>query len=452
MPRRNILIIFFTAIVAMFCYQRVDHNPYGRYLAFALAEIDENALEQIPPQVLFEGAMNGMVSKLNEHIDENSSFISQKEAEEFKNALIQEFGGVGVTISFRPSEEDPDGPNHLMVINPPWPDTPAIRAGIRAQDEIIAIDGEPVSKMTMTDIMHSMRGIVGTPVELTVLHEGSDKPEVLKIIRDVIVVPSVMGDKPLANGDWDFRLQSDPRLGYVRLSTFGEKTYRELQSALSTLRDEQIQGLIIDLRDNTGGRLDAAVEICQLFLPQGADIVSIRGRNAKDNQFYRATRTGPYTNWPLAVLVNGDSASASEIVAACLQDNGRAVVIGTRSYGKGTVQHLISMEAQRSLLKLTVAKYLRPSGENIHRAPDSTEEDVWGVLPNPGMDVPLTKEERERMYRDRARRDLVNTPPAIPEGAPPDPDEQGPADPQLQKAIDELLLRIKQEPGVARAA
>lgn len=443
MPRRNVLIIFFVAIITLLCYQRVEHNPYARYLAFAFSQIDEQALERIPNDQLFEGAMNGMVSKLNEHLDENSSFISSKEAEQFRSGLEQEFGGVGVTISMKPVGDDPKGPKRLMVINPPWPDTPAIKAGIRVHDEITAIDGTPTRDLTMNDVVKLMRGKVGERVKLDVLHPGEEKPVALDIERDVIVVPSVMGDVPLENGKWDFRLAADPRIGYVRLTTFGEKTVRELRDTLAELRQENAQALIVDLRDNTGGRLDAAVDISRLFLPKGARIVSIEGRDPKLNEKYDATSDGPYLDWPLAVLINGDSASASEIVAACLQDDRRAVVIGTRSYGKGTVQHLIPMEAGRSLLKLTAAMYLRPSGENIHRAPGTKDTDAWGVLPDAGFDIPLTKEQLERRYLERSRRELVEPPPAIPAGAPPDPDDQGPADPQLQKAIEVLRGKIR---------
>jgi carboxyl-terminal processing protease len=452
MPRRNVLIIFFVAVMTLLCYQRVEHNPYARYLAFAFSQIDEQALERIPNDQLFEGAMNGLISKLNEHIDENSSFISSKEAEQFRNGLEQEFGGVGVTIGMKPLEDDPKGPKRLMVINPPWPETPAIKAGIRVHDEITAIDGHPTRDLTMNDVVKLMRGKVGEHVRLDVLHRGEEKPIAMDIERDVIVVPSVMGDVPLANGKWDFRLAADPRIGYVRLTTFGEKTVRELKNALTEMRDKNVAGLVIDLRDNTGGRLDAAVDISEMFLKKGSRIVSIEGRDPDLNEKYDTTSDGPYSDWPLAVLINGDSASASEIVAACLQDNHRAVVIGTRSYGKGTVQHLIPMEAGKSLLKLTAAMYLRPSGKNIHRAPGTKETDVWGVLPDAGFDIPLAKEQLERRYIERSRRDLVEPPPAIPEGAPPDPDDQGPADPQLQKAMEVLEKEIGTQPPVIKAA
>jgi carboxyl-terminal processing protease len=443
MPRRNVLIIFFVTMLTLLCYQRVEHNPYARYLAFAFSEIDEQALERIPNEQLFEGAMNGLVSKLNEHLDENSSFISAEQAAQFRSGLEQEIVGLGVTIGMKPVGDDPQSPRRLMVINPPWPDTPASKAGVRVHDEIASIDGRSTRDLAMNEVVKMLRGKVGEPVRIEVIHRGENKPVELEIEREVIVIPSVMGDVPLANGTWDFRLQADPRIGYVRLTTFGDKTVRELQAALAKLRKEQALGLIIDLRDNTGGRLDAAVEICQMFLPQGARIVSIEGRDPKMNEKYDAPDDGPYLDWPLAVLINGDSASASEIVSACLQDNHRAVVIGTRSYGKGTVQHVIPLEAGRSLLKLTAAMYLRPSGKNIHRAPDAKESDVWGVLPDAGFNIPLSKEQLERRYVERARRDLVEPPPAIAEGAPPDPDDEGPADPQLARAIKVVEGKIR---------
>jgi len=468
MPRRNLVALVVIAVVALLCYQRVEHSPYARYLSQVLDLIDRRALEHIPQQELFEGAMAGIVKTVNGHIDENTAFISEAERMQFEANLEQEFGGVGVMIKLEEDESDPDGPKRLVVVNPPLIGTPAHKAGIRARDEIVRIDGEPTARMSMSDIVDKMRGVVGTTVVLSVLHPGDEEPVDYTIERATINLPSVLGDRPLEDGSWDFRLEQDPRIGYVRVVSFGRKTAGELEDALEVLKEQGAEALLLELRDNSGGQLDAAVDVCRLFIKRGQEIVSIRGRNQRLEDEFAALEDGPYLDWPMAVLVNDQTASASEIVAACLQDHGRAVIVGTRTFGKGTVQHLIKIESGKSLLKLTAAKYWRPSNKNIHRNrgknPD-TEVDEWGVIPDEGFRVELTEEQLRRRYEDRSQRDLFGEPE---DEKPADANEQaggkdaaedekpkaaeGPADPQLQRAVEELQRRIEEAERTPQAA
>ncbi|MGC8638747.1 MAG: S41 family peptidase, partial [Isosphaeraceae bacterium] len=244
----------------------------------------------------------------------------------------------------------------------------------------------------------------GTDVKLTVLHEGSEDTETVSITRAIIEVPSVLGDRRRANDEWEFMIDKDKKIGYVRISSFVQNTADELRKALEQLREEGVKGLIIDLRDDPGGLLSAAVEISDMFLEKGK-VVSTEGRNTIPKS-YMAQKNSPYEDLPLVVLVNQNSASASEIVSAALQDNGRATIVGQRSYGKGSVQNILELEDGSSVLKLTVASYHRPNGANIHRFRDSKPTDKWGVSPNPGMEVKLTPSEYTKWFIARRERDI----------------------------------------------
>jgi carboxyl-terminal processing protease len=257
-----------------------------------------------------------------------------------------------------------------------------------------------------------MRGEPGEPVRLLVRHAEEEHPELKIVQRDVIVVDSILGDRRTTDGEWEFRLEEDPRIAHVRLTTFGNKTTEELETVLDQLKKEGVRAVVLDMRDDSGGALDSAVAICEMLLPAGLTIVEMRGRDNVVEDRSLSTGTGRFHQLPVVVLVNQNSASASEIVAACLQDHGRAAVAGQRTYGKGTVQKLIPVESGRSLLKLTTASYWRPSGRNIHRTPEAKDTDDWGVRPDPGLDVPLSEEEYKRFLEYRTARDLWGDLPA----------------------------------------
>jgi len=431
MPHRNMLLLLLTGVVSYACYVRAEHNPYSRYVASGFSLIDRWALVEVPDQELFEGAMHGLVAVLSQHGDEHSLFVDEREREDFRENLLQEFGGIGVRIRLL---GDPPQPT---VIGPPEPGTPAFHTDIRSGDRIVAIDQHPTVGMAMLDILHLMRGKPGTWITLTLLH-GQTKPAgnpakpegqpsakqiqasgqgpiEVHLQRATITVESILGDLRDPDGHWNYRLAADRHIGYIRITQFGDKTVAELKRVLAELTsassksptDTRARALILDLCDNYGGALDAAVAISDLFLPGGQTILITRGRDKKIRDRYVSTDQGAHTEIPIAVLINHNSASASEIVAACLQDYGRAVVIGERSYGKGTVQRLMRLESGRSLLKLTSATYWRPSGKNIHRMPHDTPEDQWGVKPNPGFEVKMDQDQYLNWRKYRQRRDLV---------------------------------------------
>jgi carboxyl-terminal processing protease len=293
------------------------------------------------------------------------------------------------------------------VIGLPEPGTPAAEADIRLGDRLEAVDGQATAGLDLEEVTSMVRGPVGEQVTLSIRRPDATAPHVVRIVRAVINVESVLGDIRGPDGSWNFLIRAQPRIGYVRIRMFGDKTAAELAAAVAELSKEPLAGLVIDVRDDAGGSLDAAVQISDLFLRAGRPIVTTRDRDEMVRDQFVSTGAGKYVDLPLAVLVDRNSASASEIVAAALQDYDRATVIGERSYGKGTVQRLIGIEAGRSLLKLTSATYWRPSGKNIHKMPEDDAADEWGVSPDPGYEVKLDDEAYELWRNYRLRRDLM---------------------------------------------
>jgi carboxyl-terminal processing protease len=252
------------------------------------------------------------------------------------------------------------------------------------------------------------------------------------------------------------------KIGYVRVTGFGRHTTEELRAAMKTLTDQNMRGLILDLRFNPGGLLTTAIEVSDLFVSKGR-IVSVEGRNTQPRS-WEAQEKDTFDGFPMAVLVNRFSASASEIVAACLQDHNRAAVIGERTWGKGTVQNVIEMERGTSALKLTTAAYHRPNGKSIHRFADSKDTDEWGVSPNDGLEVKLTRPELERLMAVRHEKSILRKPkdpaPQATEGPNGAQTEAAASeafvDPQLQKALDYVQQKIEtakaDDPATAKAA
>jgi carboxyl-terminal processing protease len=394
MPRRNLLFLLAIALIALVCYQKVQTNQYGRILANSLEIIDRLALEKVKPEALFEGAMDGMVGRL----DEYSSYIPPKDLDQFEEILDQQFGGVGMEVTMDPKTRQ-------MTVLSPLVGTPAYEAGVRAGDRILRIGELSTQGMSVKDAVSLLRGKPGDQVSITVLHLGEEKPVDLKIVRAIIQVDTVLGDTRNADGSWNYFLADADRIGYLRINSFAEKTGEDLKRAVQWLVDRDMQGLILDLRDNPGGLFPAAIEVCDLFISSGT-IVTTRGRDGNILETWQATGKGPFTKFPLVLLVNQYSASASEVVAACLQDHHRATVVGQRTWGKGTVQQVIELDDHNGALKLTTASYWRPSNQNIHRRRDAGENEAWGVRPDPGEEVKVEGDELTHLRLWRMRRDV----------------------------------------------
>ncbi len=377
-----------------------------RLLVDTLDQVERNYVKDISRRELYEAAIRGLVSKLDQH----SNYIPPDEIESFKGTVENEFGGVGIQVS-RES-------GRLLVISP-LVGTPAYRAGIQAGDWITAIDGTTTRDISLDDAVKRMKGPVGTSVRVTVIHARDGRTETLTLRREVVRVETVLGDRRNPDDSWNFFLDEQRKIGYIRITAFGRHTTNEMRKAVKSLVDQGLRGLVIDLRFNPGGLLSSAVEISDMFVAEGR-IVSTAGRNVAEQVVF-AKKEGTYEGFPMAVLVNRFSASASEIVSACLQDHGRAIVVGERTWGKGSVQNIIELEGGRSALKLTTAGYQRPNGRNINRFEGATEEDEWGVSPNEGYAIRLPDEELRQLIETRRERDILKRPTsAKPDAAKPD--------------------------------
>ena len=424
MPRRNFFFLLTVVVTALICHQKVQTNRYGRTLADVMDKIERRHLEKIDQKDLFEGAMEGMVRRLDkQYRDRYSAFISPEMLRQFHETLDQQFGGVGMEVSLDPKTKQ------LTVISP-LVDSPAYKAGIRAGDKILRIDGNSTQGLSLQDAVRKMRGVPGQTVTFTILHEGENKPIEVTVERAIIHIRTVLGDTRESDGAWAFFLEGHERIGYVRINTFAEDTPGELREAIEWLLEHDMRGLILDLRDNPGGLLRVAIDVCDMFIPSGV-IVTTRGRDEKIAKEWSAGKGGTFPDFPMAVLINQFSASASEIVAACLQDHRRAVIVGQRTWGKGTVQEVIELPGEQGALKLTTASYWRPTGKNIHRTRDAKDGN-WGVTPDKGYEVIVEGKQLTRLRLWRLRRDKP-----LAQGEQPDGEGAEPfVDRQLQRAIE----------------
>jgi carboxyl-terminal processing protease len=395
-----------------------EHNyELVKLLVDVLAEVDQNYVRELDPEQkrrLVEDMINGGLERL----DANSSFFSIREYKHFVRKSKGHFGGVGIQVNL-------DRNTGALIVTSPMVGTPAYEAGILAGDLILKIDGKSMETIRPAEAVEMIQGEPGTSVTLNVLHEGAMKPVDIPIVRAVIEVETVLGDrrKPERLSDWDYVIDPARNIAYVRVIEFDEPTAGALTTVLKQLQAEGVRGLVLDLRGNPGGLLTSAVAVSDLLLNEGT-IVSTRGRRLAEKA-YTAKADGtlfePAATHPVAVLIDRFSASASEIVASALQDNGRAIVVGERSYGKGSVQNVFPLENETTALKLTTQSYWRPSGQNIHRFPDSKDTDEWGVKPTPGYEVPLSIEERKAYLEWRQKRDVVHGKPGA---APPAADRK----------------------------
>ena len=423
MPRRSLWIIFAVIVVSLVCYERADRNPYARYFGEVLSYIDRSYVEPVDERKLFEGAVQGMIGQLD---DEYTAYLGPRDARHFQEALDQKFGGIGIEVSLDPKTKE-------LVVLSPLSGSPAYKAGVRAGDRIVGVAGRSTKGFTLSDAVKFLRGPVGTTVRVQVLHHGAEEPVEYEIARDQIRVDSVFGFSRKSDGTWNYFVPGPQRLAYIRVDSFGDRTVEELRAALHSVHEQNAKGLILDLRNNPGGFLEGAKETCDLFVPNNALIVTTRGRGGELRDEFRASGDEKYLTIPMAVLVNRYTASAAEIVAACLEDNDRAVVVGERSWGKGTVQNVIPVEGGKSVLKLTTATYWRPSGKNIHRLKSSQATDEWGVMPSPGLEVKLSDADFGKWLESKRLQDM-----------PPRPGSPTRAyDPQLDRALKHFEQKVR---------
>jgi carboxyl-terminal processing protease len=358
-------------------------------------------VESVDEQKLIESAINGMLASLDPH----SSYLPPKSFEDMRVQTRGEFGGLGIEVTME------DG---LVKVVAPIDETPAAEAGVQAGDLITHIDDESVMGLTLSDAVEMMRGLVGTDIKITIAREGEEEPLDIVITRDVIKIRAVRS-----------RIEGD--VGILRLTTFNEQTYENLEAAIEEIESElggaeNVQGYVVDLRNNPGGLLNQAIAVADGFLDKG-EIVSTRGRDGVDSERHNAEEGDLTGGKPLVVLINEGSASASEIVAGALQDHRRAIVVGAKSFGKGSVQTIMPL-GEQGAMRLTTARYYTPSGRSIQalgiepdilverrqleelEEPDPrfqrSEADLRGSLENV-----LSEEERELLADERARHEAT---------------------------------------------
>ncbi|MGC2423140.1 MAG: S41 family peptidase [Nitrospirota bacterium] len=363
-PLIVILVFVFGMIIGtgMVRYSQAANETYDNLKTFSevLSIIQKNYVEEVKPKELIYGAIKGMVADLDPH----SSFMTPEEYKEMQVDTKGEFGGLGIQIGVK---------DRTLTVIAPIEDTPAFKAGIKAGDKIIKIDGAPTNEMTLTEAVDKMRGPKGSPVTITVMREDFAKPRDFTIVRDVITIKSVKSKI------------IDNEIGYIHLSQFQEKTDADLEKALKEFDDKNVKSIILDLRNDPGGLLNMAVDVSGEFLPTGKLVVYIKGRNGEKDEFF-TNQSSPRVTVPMVVLVNGGSASASEIVAGCLQDWGRAVIMGTTTFGKGSVQTVIGL-SDGSGLRLTTAKYYTPKDRSIQNT---------GIKPDIEVKQPQLASEKKR--------------------------------------------------------
>lgn len=319
-----------------------------------LAIIQTDYVDEVNPKDVIYGALKGMLSSLDPH----SQFMDPDTYNELKVDTEGKFGGIGIEITVKDS---------LLTVITPIEDTPAWKAGIKANDRIVKINNELTRDMTITDAVKRLRGKAGEPVDLTVLRESEKKLLEFKIVRDIIKIKDIKEARILEDG-----------IGYIRLVEFRENTAQDINAALENLTKRGMNAIILDLRNNPGGLLDVAVRVVEKFVEKDKLIVYTKGRRPTQNLQFVSRAEHPITSLPMVVLINEGSASGSEIVAGCLQDYKRAIIMGTKSFGKGSVQTIIPLR-DGSALRLTTAKYFTPLGKVIHGKgviPDITVEEA----------------------------------------------------------------------------
>ncbi len=337
-------------------------------------------------------AINGMIESLN---DPYTVYVPPADTKEFAKELTGDFVGIGVTVQMR---------NGFLTVVTPLEDTPAFKAGIMAEDKIVEVDGKTTIGLTSDQCIAMLTGEPGTQVNVVVDRDGKRLP--FTLTRERVVARTVKGFHWEAGdkGGWQFNIDPQRHIAYLRLTQFTPTSAQEVEDALKAIGADrgEIKGLIFDLRWNPGGVLQDAIEIADLFLEDGV-IVSTRGR-AHPEEVTKANKDGTLPNFPMAVLLNGGSASASEVLSGALTENHRAIAVGTRSFGKGLVQTVHTIQPGGGELKITEQRYYLPSGRCIQRSDDSPE---WGVDPTPGFYVPMTDEEATAMIKIRREEDVI---------------------------------------------
>jgi carboxyl-terminal processing protease len=431
MNREKIAWITSLILIAMLAFQlpgslahRDDDYAFVKTLIDIHRQIDNNYVDPVDEDKLKIGSVNGMMGEL----DPYSIFVPAAKTEEFDSILGGSFKGVGIELS---QLENGD----IQVVSP-IPNSPALKAGVMAGDIIEKVNGTEIKGKKIADVQAMIKGPLGSEVRLTVKHlEGSQEVE-LKMTRQEIILPTVMGYRRDAKNNWDYWVSPNPKIGYVRITQFTKDTFDELKKSLDQVLGQGMQGLVLDLRFNPGGMLDQAKAVVNLFISDGVIVVT-KGLHRSEEIARASPDQALPQKFKLIVLVNEHSASAAEIVAGSLKDNHRAVILGTRTYGKGSVQEIIPLEQDEGELKLTVAYYYLPSGRLVHRKKGATD---WGVEPQ--IIVPMSEKDEMRVLQQQSEEELFHKPLPLTSKSTTKPSTQATADVQLQEAVSAIMASI----------
>lgn len=357
-----LLISLLVSVFALDLWTRLNvsaDEEYSNLKIFTevLSQVENNYVEKPDSKQLIYGAINGMISSLDPH----SGFMPPDVYKEMQIDTRGEFGGLGIQIGTK---------DNVLTVIAPIEDTPAYKAGIKAGDQILKIDGQPTAGMQIFDAVKMMRGPKGTPVTITIMRNGFKQPEDFRILRGEITVKSVKYKM----------IDKDQGIGYLKLTQFQEKSAEDMANALKKMSKEGMRSLILDLRNNPGGLLTSAIDVASQFMPQGKLVVYTQGRVGGRSDYMTSNQYTSYTTMPVVVLVNQGSASASEIVSGALKDWKRAVIMGTKTFGKGSVQTVIPL-SDGSGLRLTTARYFTPKGISIQNTGIQPDIEVKLVIP-----------------------------------------------------------------------
>lgn len=473
MPKRNLAWIVIIAMIALLMWQ-LPQTIAGRdsvlkafgALVDARAQIRKRYVNIVDDDALISAAVDAGIRAMVRGLDDpHAVYLSEEQYARFKQQTDGLYAGIGAAVWSTEAG--------LEVLSRE-PNSPAVAAGILPGEIITHIDGRPTAHVPLIEAVNNMlNGSPDTEVRLTILtpaepefagEEKRDRPEKTREItlyRAIIKIDPLEGWSRAAKGRWRFMLDPELGIGYIRLIRFSPDVDERLDEEINRLRRQDLQGLILDLRDNPGGLLDSAREVADKFLDGAVLIVRTAGRRSDEKQWF-AMREGTYPHFPVTVLINGSTASAAEIVAGALGDHQRAVVIGERSYGKGSVQEVVELEHHGGAIKLTTAYYYLPSGRCIQRTVKTIQDGTWGVMPN--LLVNLTAAQREKLsaaWREIRRESPIydemagsdehasNASPAMKKSPMPDAATRLlEADPQLKKAVEYLQDRLR-PPGAS---
>ena len=364
-------------------------NQLPALLDEMVKQIEQNYIQEIDRSELLETAIRAIIGKLDSRgglgflRTNDLEFLGTNEVGEMNVSLEQQIAGIGAVLKVD------DG----KVIATPMRGSPAVKAGLKAGDGIEKINGAEVAENQLAQTVKALRGAAGSVVNVTIRRPGVTELLNFEVTRGTILLDSVKGSHHRDDDTWEFMLDEARKIGYVRITQIGKRTPNELETALKDLQARGMKGLILDLRGNGGGLLTEAIAVADFFVENGT-IVTVKNRS--EEKVYSAKLENTYAGFPMVVLVNQQTASAAEVIAASLQDHQRAAVVGERTYGQAIVRSLVPLKTGGAL-KLPVAAYYRPSGKHVNRYPGATEADEWGIKPDPGCEIKFTDEEGERL-------------------------------------------------------